>query len=94
MLVYDAFYKPLQNVADKYFQARNYEAATLLTSSIQLYEKRYSSLPTDLSKLIETKILNTIPLDIWTGKPFKIDWQKRQINLKKPKSSYETLYGF
>jgi hypothetical protein len=93
ILIHNTYFPSLSNTANSFFQAQNNQRALILAAAIQLFEKRNSKLPENLTEILKNNILKVIPKDIWTGRSFLIDWQKRQISHKKP-NGYETVYKF
>jgi len=94
LIVYKLLIEPFHFAVDKYYLKCNAKSAITLAAAIQLYEKKHTKTPKDLQLLVKDKILKKIPMNLWTGKPFDIDWNKRVLSAQGSKQNFKIEYNF
>jgi len=63
----------------KVCQVRTEREATRALLALLIFEKRKGQLPPTLSSLVEERILDSVPLDLFCGEPLHYSREKRKI---------------
>jgi hypothetical protein len=67
-------------VLQKIVAKKNYRQALLLLVNIRKFENLAKRSPKSLKELVDTKLIEELPKDLWTGEVLSVDFKKRVIN--------------